>query len=58
MVHGLEWHKSSYSTGSENCVEVAEGMSVLLRDTQNRDLGHLEFATPEWTALLNTLTSK
>ncbi|PDP85458.1 DUF397 domain-containing protein [Glycomyces fuscus] len=51
-----EWHKSSYSSGVNNdCVEVAEGQSVLVRDTQNRELGHLAFTTPEWTGLLNTL---
>ncbi|WP_047869213.1 DUF397 domain-containing protein [Nocardiopsis sp. RV163] len=51
-----EWRKSSYSSGvNNNCVEVAEGQSVLVRDTQNRELGHLAFTTPEWTSLLNTL---
>lgn len=47
-----EWHKSSYSTAAENCVEVAEGAQTLVRDTQNRDLGHLSAPAPEWTALL------
>ncbi|WDZ90281.1 DUF397 domain-containing protein [Nocardiopsis sp. HUAS JQ3] len=49
------WHKSSYSTNGGECVEVAEGQSVLVRDTQNRELGHLAFTTPEWAGLLNTL---
>ncbi|QUX29774.1 DUF397 domain-containing protein [Nocardiopsis akebiae] len=50
------WHKSSYSGGSGgNCVEVAEGQSVQMRDTQNREHGHLAFTTPEWTNLLNIL---
>ncbi|MFE1396537.1 DUF397 domain-containing protein [Nocardiopsis dassonvillei] len=52
----MAWHKSSYSGGGGgNCVEVAEGRSVLVRDTQHRELGHLTFVTAEWTGLLNAL---
>jgi len=47
-----DWHKSSYSTSGSNCVEVSEGTETLMRDTQNRDLGHLVAPAPEWTALL------
>ncbi|WP_435107993.1 DUF397 domain-containing protein [Nocardiopsis synnemataformans] len=55
----MAWHKSSYSGGGGgNCVEVAEGQSVLVRDTQHRELGHLTFTTPEWTGLLNTLKAR
>ncbi|MFY7067653.1 DUF397 domain-containing protein [Nocardiopsis changdeensis] len=50
-----QWHKSSYSGGSGSCVEVAEGAETLVRDTQNRELGHLGFAAGEWTALLRVL---
>ncbi|MDA2803682.1 DUF397 domain-containing protein [Nocardiopsis suaedae] len=46
------WHKSSYSGSSGSCVEVAEAESVRVRDTQNRDLGHLGFSAPEWAAFL------
>ncbi|ASU58417.1 DUF397 domain-containing protein [Nocardiopsis dassonvillei] len=46
------WHKSTYSTAAENCVEVAEGQVTGIRDTQNRQLGHLSAPAPEWTALL------
>jgi hypothetical protein len=49
------WHKSSYSSGSGNCVEVSEGSETLVRDTQNRGLGHLTVPAPEWTALLNAV---
>lgn len=48
------WHKSSYSTDGD-CVEVAEGESVLIRDTQHRELGSLSFQSTEWTHLLNAL---
>lgn len=48
------WHKSTYShsTGG-SCVEVAENSTgAKVRDTQNRELGHLEFGPGEWSALL------
>ncbi|MFE6449703.1 DUF397 domain-containing protein [Nocardiopsis dassonvillei] len=51
-----DWHKSSYSPNGSNCVEAREhagGADV--RDTQNRELGQLEFAASEWTALLDSL---
>ncbi|MFD3687738.1 DUF397 domain-containing protein [Nocardiopsis sp. NPDC058631] len=47
-----DWHKSSYSTSGSNCVEVSEGAETLMRDTQNRELGHLAAPAPEWTALV------
>jgi hypothetical protein len=48
----LEFRKSSYSANESACVEVADapGMSAV-RDTQNRELGHLEFPAAEWRAL-------
>ncbi|WP_150252520.1 DUF397 domain-containing protein [Nocardiopsis deserti] len=50
------WHKSSYSDGrGGNCVEVAEGPVTGIRDTQNRELGHLTVPAPEWTALMNAV---
>ncbi len=51
------WHKSSYSIADTNCVEVAEGFTTAVRDTQNRELGHLSFAVTEWTALVDSLKS-
>lgn len=50
------WHKASYSAASGNCVEVSEGFEMLVRDTQNRELGHLRFGAGEWSALLSTLS--
>lgn len=47
------WHKSSYSDSGSQCVEVREtphGADV--RDTVNRDAGHLSFSAAEWHALL------
>ena len=51
-----EWHKSTYSGANNNCVEARETpTSVDIRDTQNRDHGHLTFPTTEWTALVGDL---
>ncbi|WP_332307072.1 DUF397 domain-containing protein [Thermobifida cellulosilytica] len=47
------WRKSSYSTNTGACVEVAEtARAVLVRDTQHRELGHLAFTPGEWAAFL------
>ncbi|MEE2053853.1 DUF397 domain-containing protein [Nocardiopsis tropica] len=55
-----EFRKSSYSTPqSQNCVEVADvpGAS-LVRDTQNRHLGHVEYPADAWAAFLAVATSR
>ncbi|MEU3141734.1 DUF397 domain-containing protein [Nocardiopsis alba] len=50
------WHKSSYSNGSGGeCVEVAEGRTTHIRDTQNRALSELTLPAREWTALLSAV---
>ncbi|WP_046468056.1 DUF397 domain-containing protein [Allosalinactinospora lopnorensis] len=48
------WRTSSYSGGNAGAyVEIAEASrSVLVRDTQHRELGHLGFAVPAWAAFL------
>lgn len=47
------WHKSTYSDGGANCVEVRESVNGAdVRDTQNRDLGHLRVPASEWVAFL------
>lgn len=54
-----EYHKSSYSDGTGgNCVEVAEGPMTKFRDTQNRELGHLEAPAFEWAAMLAAARSQ
>ncbi|MDE3724741.1 DUF397 domain-containing protein [Nocardiopsis sp. N85] len=54
-----DWHKSSFSgANSPNCVEVAEGAMTAVRDTQNRELGHLEFVAGEWNALVGTFKAQ
>lgn len=51
------WRKSSYSSShGQNCVEVADvPFGTAVRDTQHRELGHLEFTATEWSALLGTV---
>lgn len=50
------WRKSSYSSNTGACVEVADTASfVHVRDTQNRPLGHLTFSGSDWSALLSSL---
>ncbi|TQN27771.1 uncharacterized protein DUF397 [Haloactinospora alba] len=53
-----DWHKSSYSKGDTNCVEVAEGPVTAVRDTQNRQAGHLSFPASEWKAFLNKVRTE
>ena len=54
----LNFHKSSYSgSTTQNCVEVAEYFEgAAVRDTQNREQGHLSFPSAEWHALLGAAT--
>lgn len=50
---GLTFRKSSYSATANDCVEVADLPSAAaVRDTQNREAGHLLFPCQEWSALL------
>ncbi len=55
-----DWSKSSYSNGSGgHCVEARRDQAaVLVRDTQNRPLGHLTAPTAEWTALLSAVRGR
>ncbi|GAB3712158.1 DUF397 domain-containing protein [Nocardiopsis oceani] len=50
----LLFRKSSYSQPQGgNCVEVADVLNgAAVRDTQNRQNGHLFFSGEEWVALL------
>ncbi|GLU46965.1 DUF397 domain-containing protein [Nocardiopsis ansamitocini] len=57
MQRDRKWHKSSYSTANGSCAEVAEGETVLVRDTQNRGLGHIEYPLTAWISFLRDLKS-
>lgn len=51
-----QWMKSSYSNpDGPQCVEIAKDEHVLIRDTKNRELGHLTFDQDEWSSALSAL---
>ncbi|MFE3456251.1 DUF397 domain-containing protein [Nocardiopsis aegyptia] len=50
-----DWHTSTYSGNTGACVEVKEDRVTSVRDTQNRESGHLTFRAQEWSALVNTV---
>ncbi|MGH3830562.1 MAG: DUF397 domain-containing protein [Pseudonocardiaceae bacterium] len=53
---GVIWHRSSYSYGSGNCVELAPAPdTVLVRDSKNHDSPALRIPTTAWRAFLTTL---
>lgn len=54
------FQKSSYSTGgASNCVECrGDKRTVQMRDTQNRQAGHLSFSTSEWKAFLDEVRAE
>ncbi|MGH3627474.1 MAG: DUF397 domain-containing protein [Sciscionella sp.] len=49
-----EWHTSSYSGSSGNCVEVAplDDGGVMVRDTKDRSLAAHSYTAAEWTAFV------
>ncbi|PRX96676.1 DUF397 domain-containing protein [Allonocardiopsis opalescens] len=51
-MNDIQWHKSIYSGSGGSCVEVAEGPTVLVRDTKNRDQGHLAIPAAEWARFI------
>ncbi|GAB2485919.1 DUF397 domain-containing protein [Nocardiopsis aegyptia] len=50
-----DWHTSTYSGNTGACVEVKEDRVTSVRDTQNRELGHLTFKAREWSALVDAV---
>ncbi len=52
----MTWVKSSFSTGSANCVEVADPRTgAAVRDSKNACLGHLTFGNAEWSAFVEAV---
>ncbi|SDK26596.1 protein of unknown function [Lentzea albidocapillata subsp. violacea] len=54
MSQDRTWRKSSYSDATESgdCVEVAFGHDVLVRDSKNAGAGTLTFSAPAWRAFV------
>ncbi|HEY0937939.1 MAG TPA: DUF397 domain-containing protein [Trebonia sp.] len=51
-----DWRKSSHSTGDGgNCVEVASGATVMVRDTAQHDSVTIEFSASAWSSFLTAL---
>lgn len=51
LVHA-QWHKSTYSTGTQ-CIEVATvGGLYAVRDSKNPTGGHLTFSTATWAEFI------
>jgi hypothetical protein len=52
----MDWRKSSYSgANGGQCVEVASGDGVIVRDTANRDGVTLEFPAGAWATFVARL---
>ncbi|QYN23061.1 DUF397 domain-containing protein [Amycolatopsis sp. DSM 110486] len=49
------WRKSTYSSNGDGCVEVATGHEVLVRDTKDREAGHITVPAVAWQELLSRL---
>jgi Domain of unknown function (DUF397) len=51
------WRKSSYSSETNSCVEVrSTQVGADVRDTKNRDGGHLAVPAAAWSAFLERAT--
>ena len=52
MTEFMEWKKPSRSGSNGNCVEVALGETVAIRDTKDRDGGTLTVPAQSWAHFL------
>jgi hypothetical protein len=51
------WHKSSYSDGQANCVEVAAAGRVAVRDSKSPDETTLTLTPDAWRLFIERLTA-
>ncbi|MFE7566049.1 DUF397 domain-containing protein [Streptomyces sp. NPDC057539] len=51
------WHRSSYSTGANNCVECApsDAGGLAVRDSKEVTRPHLLFSADAWTSFVSAL---
>ncbi|EOD69276.1 DUF397 domain-containing protein [Amycolatopsis vancoresmycina] len=55
MIDQGSWRKSSYSGSDANCVEVSStSTTVGVRDTKDREGGHLTIPASAWTAFIHS----
>jgi hypothetical protein len=48
----VTWRKSSYSSYAGQCIEVAAGATIRVRDSKNPRGGVLNFTPGEWDAFI------
>jgi hypothetical protein len=52
----ISWRKSSFSTGQNDCVEVARTpAAVLIRDSKNPASGNLTVTAHTWESLITSI---
>ncbi|PRY01703.1 uncharacterized protein DUF397 [Allonocardiopsis opalescens] len=55
-MNNRQWHKSAYSSGASNCVEVrGHADRADVRDTKNRAAGHITVDAAEWNAFVRAV---
>ncbi|MER8070337.1 DUF397 domain-containing protein [Streptomyces sp. NPDC094034] len=54
------WHRSSYSTGANNCVECApsDAGGLTVRDSKEVTRPHLSFSADAWTSFVSALCAE
>jgi hypothetical protein len=51
--HPITWRKSRFSTGTQNCVEIADaGTAIHVRDSKHPGRGYLTFTRSELAAFI------
>lgn len=57
MIDPRTWRKSSFSGSQKECVEVGTGSGhVGIRDTKNRQHGHLTVSLTAWRSFVQHIT--